>query len=103
MIGLPGAYSDVELLHRQYVQGRTVKTKLTLRLDDRLIRRAKFYSDRAGKSVSQIVADYFSLIDAEEEIPGTEVSPRVRSLIGGFKGATTTEEDHRRHLGEKYR
>ena len=75
----------------------------TLRLDDRLVRRAKRYSDRTGKSVSQIVADFFSLIDAEEEITGTEISPRVRSLIGGFKGATTTEEDYRRHLEKKYR
>jgi hypothetical protein len=43
------------------------------------------------------------LIDADEEMPGTEISPRVRSLIGGFKGATTTEEDYRRHLEKKYR
>ena len=80
-----------------------MNTKLTLRLDDQLILKAKRYSDRSGKSVSQIVADYFSLIDADEVIPGTEISPRVRSLIGGFKGATTTEDDYRRHLEEKYR
>lgn len=80
-----------------------MNTKLTLRLDDQLILKAKRYSDRSGKSVSQIVADYFSLIDEEEEIPGTEISSRVRSLIGGFKGATTTEDDYRCHLEEKYR
>ena len=49
------------------------------------------------------LADYFSLIDAEEEITGTEISPRVRFLFGGFKGAITTEEDYRRHLEEEYR
>ena len=80
-----------------------MNTKLTLRLDDQLILKAKRYSGRSGKSVSQLVADYFSLIDVDEEIPGTEISPRVRSLIGGFKGATTTEDDYRRHLEEKYR
>ena len=80
-----------------------MNTKLTLRLDDQLILKAKRYSDRSGKSVSQLVADYFSLIDADAEIPGTEISPRVRSLIGGFKGATTAEADYRRHLEEKYR
>ncbi|MEI6448873.1 MAG: DUF6364 family protein [Actinomycetes bacterium] len=79
-----------------------MNTKLTLRLDDQLILKAKRYSHRSGKSVSQLVADYFSLIAADEEIPGTEISPRVRSLIGGFKGATT-EDDYRRHLEEKYR
>jgi len=80
-----------------------MNTKLTLRLDDQLILKAKRYSDKSGKSVSRLVADFFSLIEADEEIPGTEISPRVRSLIGGFKGSTTTEEDYRRYLEEKYR
>lgn len=80
-----------------------MKTKLTLRLDERLIARAKRYSDRSGKSVSQLVADYFALIEADEPIPGTELTPRVRAMIGSLKGASTTEEDYGRHLEEKYR
>jgi hypothetical protein len=80
-----------------------MNTKLTLRLDDRLIDRAKRYSDRSGKSVSQLVSDYFALIEADEPIPGTELTPRVRAMIGSLKGAVTTEDDHRRHLEEKYR
>ncbi len=78
-------------------------TKLTLRLDERLISKAKRYSERSGKSVSQIVADFFAAMDADEDIPGTEISPRVRSLRGAFKGSTVTEEDHRRYLEAKYR
>ncbi|NTW28998.1 MAG: antitoxin [Coriobacteriia bacterium] len=80
-----------------------MNTKLTLRLDDRLIDRAKRYSDRSGKSVSQLVSDYFSLIETDEHIPGTELTPRVLAMIGALKGASTTEEDYRRHLEEKYR
>jgi hypothetical protein len=80
-----------------------MNTKLTLRLDDRLITRAKRYSSRTGKSVSQLVSDYFSLIEVDEPIPGTELTPRVRSMIGSLKGASATEEDYRRHLEEKYR
>ena len=79
-----------------------MNTKLTLRLDDQLITKAKRYSDRSGKSLSQLVADFFSAIDAEEDIPGTQISPRVRSLRGAFKGSTATEEDYRRYLEEKY-
>jgi hypothetical protein len=79
-----------------------MNTKLTLRLDDELINRAKRYSDRSGKSVSQLVADYFALIETDEPIPGTELTPRVRSMIGSLKGASTTEEDYRRHLEEKH-
>lgn len=78
-------------------------TKLTLRLDERLISKAKRYAERSGKSVSQIVADYFAAMDVVEDIPGTEISSRVRSLRGAFKGPRVTEEDHRRFLEEKYR
>lgn len=77
--------------------------KLTLRLDDRLIDRAKRYSERSGKSISQLVSDYFALIEADEPIPDTELTPRVRAMIGSLKGASVTEEDYRQHLEEKYR
>lgn len=79
-----------------------MNTKLTLRLDDKLIAKAKRYSDQSGKSVSQLVADYFALI---ETAPGevAELTPRVRSLIGTLKEAKVTEADHRRHLERKAR
>jgi len=80
-----------------------MNTKLTLRLDERLIRNAKRHSAKSGKSVSKLVADYFALIDTDEDIPGANITPRVRSLIGSLKGATVTEEDYRRHLEDKNR
>ena len=80
-----------------------MNTKLTLSLDDELVAKAKRYADRSGKSLSQLVADFFAAIDANESIPGTEISPRVRSLRGAFKGSTATEADHRRRLEEKHR
>ncbi len=80
-----------------------MNTKMTLRLDDRLIDRAKRYSSRTGKSVSRLVADYFTLLEGDEPIPGAELTPRVRAMIGSLKGASATEEDYRRYLEEKYR
>jgi len=80
-----------------------MNTKLTLRLDERLIRNAKRHLAKSGKSVSKLVADYFALIDTDEDIPGANITPRVRSLIGSLKGATVTEEDYRRHLEDKNR
>ena len=79
-----------------------MNTKVTLRLDEQLIRKAKRHSSKSGKSVSRLVADYFALIDTDVEVPGTAISPRVRSLIGSLKGATLTEADYRRHLEDKY-
>ena len=59
-----------------------MNTKLTLRLDQRLIRRAKAYARRTGRSVSQIVADYFRLLESEEKAEDMELTPTVRSRRG---------------------
>ena len=78
-------------------------TKLTLRLDEKLIERAKSYSKESGKSVSQVVADYFALLE-NPATPGREaLAPLTRSLHGSLRGAAVDEDDYRRHLEEKYR
>ena len=80
-----------------------MNTKLTLRLDDSLIRSAKRHSTKSGKSVSRLVSDYFALIDAMEPPPATELTPRVRLLLGSLSGASVDERDYRRHLEDKHR
>lgn len=80
-----------------------MQTKLTLRLDDHLIDRAKRYAHRTGKSVSQLVAEYFALIESENSGANANITPRVQALVGSLKGAPVEEEDYRRHLEEKYR
>jgi hypothetical protein len=80
-----------------------VNTKLTLRLDEDLIRNAKRHSSKSGKSVSQLVADYFALIEADDEVTGAELTPRVRSLLGVLAGASVDERDYLRHIEEKSR
>jgi hypothetical protein len=86
-----------------YVRRFVVNTKLTLRLDDGLIRSAKRHSTKSGKSVSRLVADYFALIDAGEQTPAADLTPRVRSLLGSLTGSTVDERDYRRHLEAKHR
>ncbi len=78
-------------------------TKLTLRLDARLIGRAKAYARRAGKSVSTVVADYFALLDQEAERAPTRVPPGVRALRGALRAPELDVADYRRHLVRKYR
>jgi len=79
-----------------------MNTKLTLRLDDRLIRSAKRHSAKSGKSVSRLVSDYFGLIEAIEKDNPTELTPRVRALYGALSGTPVDEQDYRRHLEEKH-
>lgn len=80
-----------------------MQTKLTLRLDQDLIRSAKEYSARTGKSLSQIVADYFSLIQqSEQENRIQKLPPVVQSLKGALKDSSISEDDYKRYLEEKY-
>jgi len=79
-------------------------TKLTLRIEETLIERAKVFAKKAGKSVSRVVADYFTVL---ERPPRRDKSlswpPLVRSLKGSLRGARVDEKAYRRYLEEKYR
>ena len=77
-----------------------MNTKLTLRLDEKLIASAKRRSAESGKSVSQLVSDFFALMDAGDS--QVEITPRVRSLRGVLAGSALDEADYRRHLEDKY-
>jgi len=79
-----------------------VQTKLTLRLDEKLIRWAKAYAKRSGKSVSQMVADYFFLLGPHSKNQNTHLTPIVKSLKGVLKDSDVYRDDYKRHLEEKY-
>lgn len=77
--------------------------KLTLRLDEGLIRKMKRISKKSGKSLSQMVADYFSLIGQDLDADQKELTPRVRTLVGALADSELSEDDYRRHLEAKHR
>jgi Family of unknown function (DUF6364) len=76
--------------------------KLTLRLDAELIQLAKSYSRQTGKSLSQIVADYFARLTTRPAEDSVATTPLVRALRGSLRGAEVDESDYRHHLEEKY-
>jgi hypothetical protein len=79
-----------------------MKSKLTLRLNDRLKERAKQLAEERGTSVSKIVEDYFRLLLREPNgaDSGTEsapdkntvpddLPPRTRQMVDALGPATT--------------
>jgi len=78
-----------------------MNTKLTLRMDETIVRKAKIEAKRRGKSVSRMVAEFIESIglqqDSEKELP-----PTTASLVGILKGKEISEEDYKTHLREKY-
>lgn len=79
-----------------------MRRKLTLRLDADLIERAKSRAEELGKSVSQVVEDYFARFVEEPDQPDTQDAPLVRSLRGILADTDIDEGDYRRHLEEKH-
>ena len=78
-----------------------MNTKLTLRLDEDLIKKAKTYAAKRGKSVSSLVANYFSLLQVEKE-RREELPPKLASLKGILKDKKVNEDDYKKYLESKY-
>lgn len=79
-----------------------MQTKLTLRLEDQLIEQAKAYAASAGKSVSQIVSDYFKLLTLQKTKETSPTAPITQSLRGLLRESKLDEKDYKKHLEEKY-
>ena len=86
----------------EYTSGGLMPTKLTLKINSLLIKRAKLYAKQHGKSVSKIVSDYFSLWNQEIEFKKPSLPPITRSLRRVIEGADVTEEVYIKYLEDKY-
>ena len=78
-----------------------MQTKLTLRMDQMLVQTAKTEASRRGKSVSQIVGEFFGSLSAPRR-QEVALPPVTASLVGVLKGKSVSESDYRKHLREKY-
>lgn len=99
-------------------------TKLTLRLDSGLIDHAKEYAQQQDRSLSQLVADYFSRLKAMDAVPSAiehsaknpETAPSLGPITSALRGALAASgaqgksvasesgrDDYRAYLEEKHR
>ncbi len=86
------------IFHKLHV----MQAKLTLRMEEALIRKAKRLARRKGTSVSKFLGDYImreSDGSLDEELP-----PITSSMLGTLKNDSVTvdEESYHKHLEEKY-
>ena len=83
-----------------------MQTKLTLRMDEKIIKRAKAQAKRSGRSLSQMVADYFRAVTRkrhpQQEHEEDPLHPVVKRLSGILKNSRLDESDYYKHLEEKY-
>ena len=81
-------------------------SELTLRVEEKVIKRAEEYAKSQDKSLSQIVAEFFNAVSSKrsERIDkrGKPFGPITSKLVGSLKGANLNEEDYKDHLKRKY-
>jgi hypothetical protein len=80
-------------------------TKLTLRLDEGVIRNAKRAARGRGVSLSKMVAGYFQAV-SEEKKGQTEATPVLAEISGVLSPKTDAKKliaGYRKHIEEKYR
>jgi hypothetical protein len=85
-----------------------LKTKLTLRMEEELIERAKAWAKSRDVSLSDAVANFFSALSETELQPA--LSPWTRSLVGAARrpgepapGDDELRADYVDYLDRKYR
>ena len=76
-----------------------MQSKLTLRMEDAVITKAKRLAKKQGKSVSKVISDYIT--KEPEDMTVEELPPITASMIGAL-GGQVIEDDYKKHLEEKY-
>lgn len=83
-----------------------MNTKLTLSLEKEVIEQAKIYAKGTGRSLSEMVENYFrSLVAKKETDEYADIDPKIRKLIGritlpdDFDIKKAKEEYHKEKYG----
>lgn len=80
-------------------------TKLTLKLNQKIIEKAKKYASNKKMSLSRIVEAYLQSLTSENDTSEFEISPFVKSISTGTKIPTDLDykKEYSDHLIEKYK
>jgi hypothetical protein len=60
-------------------------TKLTLNVDGDLVQQAKLYARQKGRSLSDLVENYFKTLVGKTYPEQQELSPKVKEMLGSYK------------------
>jgi len=74
-------------------------TKLTLNIDRDVLHKAKSYARKKGRSLSGLVENYFKALTGKTEISGTDLTPKVKSMLGSFM--LPKDFDYKKELSEQ--
>ncbi len=74
-------------------------TKLTLNVDDDVVKKAKSYARAHERSLSDLVENYFKALTQKSESTEMELTQKVKSLLGSY---TLPEDfDYKKELSDQ--
>ncbi len=71
-------------------------TKLTLTVEEDVIKKAKSYAKQTGRSLSELIEKYLETL-TEEHPESRQISPKLRRLVGSVK--LPADFDEKKELG----
>jgi hypothetical protein len=80
-------------------------TKLTLKLDQEIIEKAKLYASEKKLSLSRIIENYLNSLTSEKKNNDIQISPFVKSLSTGISIPADYDykKDRATYLDKKYK
>ncbi|MBK0369209.1 DUF6364 family protein [Flavobacterium agrisoli] len=80
-------------------------TKLTLKLDQEIIEKAKQYASEKKISLSRLIENYLNSLTSENRADDLQISPFVKSLSSGIKIPADYDykKDRADYLEQKYK
>ena len=79
-----------------------MKTRLTLSIDEDLLREARAFAGQSGVCLSDLVADYLIRVTSERTAPMRALSPRLQRLLGSLRDGGVDEDAYRRFLEKQH-
>ncbi|HTF03592.1 MAG TPA: DUF6364 family protein [Bacteroidia bacterium] len=78
--------------------------KLTLKLDQNIIERAKIYASQKNTSLSKLIESYLEMLTTPSKPEDEPISPLVKSLSGIVSLPKNADYDkmYKKHLVKKY-
>jgi hypothetical protein len=82
-----------------------MNTKLTLKLDQEVIEKAKQYASEKKLSLSRIIENYLNSLTSDKSNDDIQISPFVKSLSSGIKIPADYDykKDRADYLEQKYK
>jgi hypothetical protein len=78
-----------------------MSSKLTLSINESVVRRAKQYARAHGKSLSKVIEQYLSYV-TQDELPPAEVTEKVARLSDTLPASLAERDLKYEYLAEKY-